>query len=154
MKSEMIDQPPVQPDSPADIANAKIAGLQFHHIGIACRDIDAEVRALALVGYELDGERFIDPLQKIQGCFLAGPGPRLELLAPIDDSSPVISWLEKGVKMYHQAYEVESIEQAIATLAAQRAVVLSRPKPAVAFGGRKIAFLMFPNCLLVELIES
>jgi methylmalonyl-CoA/ethylmalonyl-CoA epimerase len=139
--------------STTDIGSTKIAGLQFHHIGIACRDIDAELRALAMVGYELEGERFSDPLQKIQGCFLVGPGPRVELLTPMDDSSPIISWLEKGVKMYHQAYEVESIEQAIATLAAQRAVVLSRAKPAVAFGGRKIVFLMFPNCLLVELIE-
>jgi glyoxalase/bleomycin resistance protein/dioxygenase superfamily protein len=133
--------------------NAMIAGLQFHHIGMACRDIDAELRALAMVGYELEGNRFTDPLQKVRGCFLAGPGPRVELLAPLDDSSPVVSWLEKGIKMYHQAYEVESIDLAIATLTAQRAVVLSVPKPAVAFGGRKVAFLMLPNLMLVELIE-
>jgi methylmalonyl-CoA/ethylmalonyl-CoA epimerase len=113
-----------------------IAGLQFHHIGIACRDLDKEMRSFAMVGYKLEGERFFDPLQKIHGCFLVGLGPRIELLAPMDDASPVMPWLQKGVKMYHQAYEVESIENA------------------VAFGGRKIAFLMFPNLLLVELIES
>jgi len=28
------------------------------------------------------------------------------------------------------------------------------PVPAVAFGGRKIAFLMLPNRLLIELIEA
>ncbi len=131
-----------------------IAGLQFHHIGIACRHIEKEIRSFAMVGYGLEGERFSDPLQKIHGCFLVGPGPRIELLAPMDDTSPVMSWLQKGVKMYHQAYEVESIEAAVTALAAGHAVVVSPAKPAVAFGGRKIAFLMFPNLLLVELIES
>jgi len=131
-----------------------IAGLQFHRIGIACRDIEKEIRAFAMVGYGLEGERFSDSLQKIHGCFLVGPGPRIELLAPMDDTSPVMSWLQKGVKMYHQAYEVKSIEAAVTALGADHAVVVSPAKPAVAFGGRKIAFLMFPNLLLVELIES
>jgi methylmalonyl-CoA/ethylmalonyl-CoA epimerase len=131
-----------------------IAELKFHHIGVACRDIEKEMRAFAIVGYALEGQRFSDPLQKIHGCFLTGPGPRVELLVPTDDASPVLSWLQKGVKMYHQAYEVELIEAAIAALSAHRAVLVSPPKPAVAFGGRKIAFLMFPNLLLVELIEA
>jgi methylmalonyl-CoA/ethylmalonyl-CoA epimerase len=128
--------------------------FRFHHIGLACRDIDKEAQALALVGYEIEGQRFMDPAQKIHGCFLVGPGPRMELLAPTDESSPLISWLNRDAKMYHQAYEVESIDPALATLSAQHAVVVSRPKPAVAFGGRKVAFLMFPNGLLIELIES
>ena len=134
--------------------NMTIAGFRFHHIGLACRDLEKEARALAMVGYELEGEEFVDPLQKIHGCFLVGPGPRMELLAPADDSSPVVSWLNKDVKMYHQAYEVESIDQAVATLSAQHAVVVSRAKPAVAFHGRKIAFLMMPNRLLLELIDA
>lgn len=130
-----------------------LTGFRFHHIGVACRDLEKEAQALRLVGYEIEGQRFLDPLQKIHGCFLVGPGPRMELLAPVDDSSPVMSWLNKDIKMYHQAYEVESMEAALGTLTAQQAVVVSRPKPAIAFGGRKVAFLMFPNRLLVELIE-
>lgn len=128
-------------------------GFRFHHIGLACRDMEREAEALQLLGYELEGERFTDPLQKIHGCFLAGIGPRIELLAPLDESSPIISWLNKDVKMYHQAYEVESIEQAMTRLTKQHAVILSRPKPAIAFSGRKVAFLMLPNRLLVEVIE-
>jgi methylmalonyl-CoA/ethylmalonyl-CoA epimerase len=112
------------------------------------------MKALQLVGYEIEGQRFTDPLQKIHGCFLVGPGPCMELIAPVDESSPVVSWLNKNIKMYHQAYEVESMEPALATLTAQHAVVVSRPKPAIAFGGRKVAFLMLPNGLLIELIES
>lgn len=130
-----------------------LTGFRFHHIGLACRDIEREAKALRLVGYELEGQHFTDPLQKIHGCFLVGPGPRMELLAPIDESSPVVSWLNQNIKMYHQAYEVDSIDPALKSLSAQHAVVVSRPKPAIAFGGRKVAFLMLPNSLLVELIE-
>ena len=128
-------------------------GLRFHHIGVACRDLEKEARSLRLLGYQVEGQHFLDPVQKIRGCFLVGPGPRMELLTPVDESSPIVSWLNKDIKMYHQAYEVESIDPALATLSAQHAVVVSRPKPAVAFGGRNVAFLMLPNGLLIELIE-
>jgi methylmalonyl-CoA/ethylmalonyl-CoA epimerase len=134
--------------------NSLLRGLRFHHIGLACRDLDKEAEALRLVGYEMEGEKFSDPLQKIHGCFLIGPGPRVELLAPLNESSPILTWLNKDIKMYHQAYEVESIEHAVEELKARQSVVVSRPKPAIAFGGRKVAFLMLPNRMLVELIEN
>jgi len=128
--------------------------LRFHHIGVACRDVEKEMQAFSILGYRIEGPPFQDPLQKISGCFLSGPGPRIELLAPLDESSPVESWLKKDAKMYHQAFEVESLAPAIAALSARHAVVVSRPKPAIAFGGRKVAFLLCPNGLLIELIES
>ena len=134
--------------------SGSLTAFRFHHIGVACRDMEKEAEALRLVGYELEGEYFTDPLQKIHGCFLVGPGPRVELLAPLDESSPIVSWLKKDIKMYHQAYEVDAIDSSLAALATHQAVVLSRPKPAIAFGGRKVAFLMLPNRLLVELIEN
>jgi methylmalonyl-CoA/ethylmalonyl-CoA epimerase len=139
--------------NPERTKSAPFTGFRFHHIGLACRDIQKEAKALRLVGYELEGQHFTDPLQKIHGCFLVGPGPRMELLAPVDESSPILSWLNRDIKMYHQAYEIESIDPALKSLSAQHAVVVSRPKPAIAFGGRKVAFLMLPNSLLVELIE-
>jgi len=158
LERENWGEPNVAPATPSQESgmgcDSMIAGLQFHHIGVACRDLEKEMRSFAIVGYKLEGEHFSDPLQKIHGCFLVGPGPRIELLAPMDDTSPVMPWLQKGVKMYHQAYEVESIADATAALCAERAVVISPAKPAVAFGGRKISFVMFPNLLLVELIES
>jgi methylmalonyl-CoA/ethylmalonyl-CoA epimerase len=138
---------------PERTQSTPLTGFRFHHIGLACRDIEKETKALSLVGYEIEGEHFMDPLQKIHGCFLVGPGPRMELLAPVDESSPIVSWLNKDAKMYHQAYEVESIGPMLVSLSAHHAVVVSRAKPAVAFGGRKVAFLMFPNRLLIELIE-
>jgi methylmalonyl-CoA/ethylmalonyl-CoA epimerase len=146
--SQVMD-PAVEPTAKV----AALTGFRFHHIGLACRDMEKEADALRLLGYEMEGKPFTDPLQKIHGCFLAGIGPRVELLAPLDESSPILSWLNKDIKMYHQAYEVDSMERGLASLTAQHAVVLSRPKPAIAFGGRQVAFLMLPSRLLVELIE-
>lgn len=131
-----------------------IEGFRFHHIGVACRNLEREIRAFAALGYERDGAIFSDPLQRVHCCFLKGPGPCVELLAPLDDSSPLMPWIEKGVKMYHQAYEVKSLSDAVARLEGEGAVLMSPPKPAEAFSGRAISFLMLPNLLLVELIES
>jgi hypothetical protein len=116
--------------------------------------MEKEVRAFAALGYQNESDMITDPLQRIHCRFLKGPGPRLELLTPMDDTSPLTPWLQKGVKMYHQAYEVVSIEDTVTRLQAQGAAVMSPPKPAQAFSGRRIAFLMLPNMLLIELIEA
>jgi methylmalonyl-CoA/ethylmalonyl-CoA epimerase len=42
----------------------------------------------------------------------------------------------------------------IERLRAQRAKLMFPPTPAVAFGNRRVAFVMLPNLLLVEIIEK
>lgn len=56
--------------------------------------------------------------------------------------------------MYHLAYLVDRISEAVAFLSGQGAKLIVPPIPATAFAGRKIAFVMLPNLLLVELIEK
>lgn len=129
-------------------------GLDFHHMGLACRDLDTEIKALEILGYQLESPFFEDPLQRVRGCFMVGAGPRLELLMPLDDTSPVMPWLAKGVKYYHQAFETADLRRAIDTLKARRGKVVVPPTPAVAFDGREIAFLLFPNMMLIELIQA
>ena len=131
-----------------------MSGLAFHHLGVACRNLDAEARVLAVLGYAQEGEEFVDPIQGIRGRFLTGPGPRLEILVALGDSQVLAPWLRSGVKIYHQAFEVDVLESSIAKLESQRGKLMSAPVPAVAFGGRRICFVMMPNLMLVELIES
>jgi methylmalonyl-CoA/ethylmalonyl-CoA epimerase len=125
----------------------------FHHVGLACRDLDLEAAGLRLLGYREEGADFEDPTQGIRGRFLSGPGPRLELLAPLPGSRVLEPWLERGVKLYHQGFETATLDADIARLEGEGARTVVQPVPAVAFGGRRIAFLMLPNLLLVELIE-
>lgn len=131
--------------------------LRFHHLGVACRHIDAEARSVALLGYRPEaGEHgeFEDPLQGVRGRFMVGPGPRLELLEPLAGSTVLDLWLKAGVRIYHQAYEVADLDAEAARLTGAGARMMSPPQPAVAFSGRRVCFVMLRTMLLVELIEG
>ena len=129
--------------------------LVFHHIGVACTDILDEQRHLESLGYAAEGEVFEDTLQGIRGLFMAGQTPRIELIAPLGHEPGVLrDWLARGVKFYHLAYTVRDLADAIASLRVQRAKLVLGPVPAVAFGGRHVAFLMQRNQMLVELISE
>lgn len=127
--------------------------FHFHHIGVACRRIETEQRGWRTLGYAPEGDRFEDPLQGIAGLFMTGPGPRVELLEELPGSDTLTPFLEAGTKMYHQAFEVPDLEKAVAFLQQQRAKALSPPKPAIAFGGRRVVFMMLQTRLIAEFIE-
>ncbi len=128
--------------------------LRFHHIGIACRSIKLEGKTWRELGYCQEGDLFCDAAQGICGIFLTGPGPRVELLEPFEQSDTLKPFLNLGIKMYHQAYETPDIKQIAERLKQSRAKVLSEAKPAIAFDGRFVSFLMMPNSLIIELIEA
>jgi methylmalonyl-CoA/ethylmalonyl-CoA epimerase len=121
---------------------------------MACRDLDRERRELESTGYRPEGEPFIDPIQGIQGQFLTGPGPRLEIVCPAAPDGVLQPWLDRGAKMYHLAFEVADLEAEVDRLVAGRGRLILEPVPAVAFEGRSIAFVMLPNLLLVELVQG
>ena len=129
--------------------------LQFHHIGIACRSIDKTKGFYLAMGY-IDGPVVDDPVQHVRVCFLEKEGaPRLELLEPLDDSSPVARTLATvGVSPYHICYQVQDIEAAIAELRRDRFLTVSGPVPACAMADRRIAFMFKKDNGLLELVES
>lgn len=129
-------------------------GCRFHHLGLACRDLAKESAAWTGLGYRPEGPIFVDPVQKIRGCFLVGPGPRLELLTPEGEGSPIEGYLARGIKIYHQAFESDAFETDLAALTAQGGKITAGPVPAVAFDGRRIAFVLLPTLNLIELIEA
>lgn len=125
----------------------------FHHIGLACKSIAAEMKSHQSLGYTMEGKPFHDPIQQINGIFIVHGPMRIELIEPAGAHSPVNGLLAKGIKMYHQCFECNNIDTSISYLEAQGAKVITAPVPAVAFGGRKIAFLMLRTQLIVELIQ-
>lgn len=129
--------------------------LRFHHVGIACRDIEATKPFYVNQGY-VASPTVDDPLQDIRICFLDKPGmPRLELLAPVDEHSPVNRTLAtSGVTPYHICYEVDDIGAAVKELRQQRFVCVSKPTPACAIKNRRVCFLYSQNVGLIELVES
>ena len=129
--------------------------LTFHHIGIACKSIEKSQAFYVAMGY-VPSPVVEDPLQHVRVCFLDKEGsPRLELLEPLDEQSPVARTLATvGVTPYHLCYEVQDIEAAVTALRSQRFLLVNGPVPACAMGDRRVAFLFQKNTGLVELVEN
>ena len=130
-----------------------MVGAEFHHIGYATLSLAREREHFGLLGYKCEGEEFIDPIQGIVGCFLIGSGPRIELLANLPGRNTLTPWLKGSAKMYHLAWLVVNLDATLAAARSRGAKLAAAPAPSVAFGGRRICFLMLRNGLLTEFIE-
>lgn len=130
--------------------------MKFHHIGVACRNIADTVAQYELLGYKWDGVEVVDSQQDIRITFLESEDkPLMELLAPVDEASPVVEILNKnGTSPYHFCYSVVDLDASIKELRALKYLVVSKPKEAVAFGGRRVAFLYHKDMGLIELVEE
>jgi methylmalonyl-CoA/ethylmalonyl-CoA epimerase len=127
---------------------------EFHHLGIACRDLEVLSSEYQALGYEQEGDEFVDNNQHVRGRFFTGPGPRVELLVESDDTRVLEPWLKNGTRVYHQAFLVEDLEKALLDVTNSGAHVVVEPVEAVAFQNRKIAFAMTRNLQLIEFIEA
>jgi catechol 2,3-dioxygenase-like lactoylglutathione lyase family enzyme len=77
------------------------------------------------------------------------------LVQPLGESSPVFRFLrDKGAGLHHVCYEVDNIEEYLAKMRLQGAVIAKRPKPATAFGGRRIAWVITSERFVIELLEG
>lgn len=129
--------------------------FKFHHIGVAVKDLDATASVYEQGGYHRSASVF-DPIQNVNICWLTKEGmPTAELLAPVDEKSPVNKTLEKvGVSPYHCCYVVDNLEDACAELRKQKYIMVSKPAEAVAFCGSRVCFLFNKNVGLIELVEA
>lgn len=126
----------------------------FHHVGMACADLDRETEQQVRWGYRREGVDFEDPVQGVRGRFLVGGGPRLELLVALPGRRVLEPWSRGGNRLYHQAYGVDDLEGGLRDLEAAGARVVVPPVGAVAFDGRRIAFVVLRTMAVVELIEG
>lgn len=129
--------------------------LPFHHIGIACYNIEASAQFYVQDGYTLSPTTY-DPIQNVNIAFLSKPdNPLIELISPHDETSPVNKNLQKnGVSPYHICYETADLEETILELKKQKFLVVSRPAVAVAMESRRVCFLFSKDVGLIELVES
>lgn len=132
-----------------------LSEFKFHHIGVAVNDIEATASVYEQGGYHRSASIF-DPVQNVYICWLTRDGyPTVELLAPVDGTSPVCKTLEKnGVTPYHTCWIVPNIEKAALQLRKQRYVMVSKPAEAVAFCGSRVAFFFNKAVGLIELVED
>jgi methylmalonyl-CoA/ethylmalonyl-CoA epimerase len=131
--------------------------FKLHHVGFVVGEIAATVDGfIRSLGAQWNGRVYEDPHQKVKVTFLSTrPGdPLIELVEPVGEDSPVRQFLrEKGGGLHHVCYEVDDLERSMAEMKTRGAMIARRPKPAVAFEGRRIAWMLTAEKLLVELLE-
>jgi methylmalonyl-CoA/ethylmalonyl-CoA epimerase len=132
--------------------------LRLHHVGFVVANIETAMPGfLRSLAAEWNGQVFHDPLQKVRVAFLAtrAQDPLIELVEPAGDDSPVLRFLqERGGGLHHVCYEVADLGEGLAAFRSRGALIAKRPLPAVAFGGRRIAWVITSEKLLVELLEE
>ena len=131
---------------------------RLHHVGFVVPSIDAEIEGFKRsLGAGWDGVIFDDPVQKVRVTFIQthqSSDARIELVEPASDDSPVAAFLQKGGGLHHLCYEVPDLDAELKDVRAQQGLIVKRPSPAVAFGGRRIAWILTAQKLLLEFLEE
>ena len=133
-----------------------VAQLRLHHVGVLVADIAAEVeRYVHCFGYEVRSAVIHDPLQTafVQFVSLASDSVYLEFVTPDGPNSKLSNALKKGGGVNHLCYSTPCIDDAVQGLWKAGMFLLQAPVPAVAFRGRKIAWLMGGDSVPIELVE-
>jgi len=131
--------------------------LRLHHIGFIVQSIQDSGESFALaLGAMWDGKIVLDPIQRVRVAFFQGynrTDPLIELVEPSDHDSPVFRFLERGGGLHHLCYEVEELQSHLAFCKSVGTIIIRPPVPAVAFGGRRIAWAVTRKRLLLEFLE-
>ncbi len=127
----------------------------LHHIGILTAGIStAAERFIHTLGATWDGRIIYDPQQRAYVAILArADGPMFELVEPDGPSSPLAASLARGGSLHHLCYEVEALDQALSQARALGGLIVRPATPAIAFNGRRIAWVYSRDRLLVEYLE-
>jgi len=134
-------------------------GFKLRHVGVAVPSLGPATESLsALFGYRVVSGPFDDPIQKVSVNFLTksdNDATEIELIAPLSEDSPITSMLGKsGGGAYHLCFETSDIDQALVHAKNNGCMIVSPPVPAVAFGGRRIAWIYTRSRQLFELVEA
>lgn len=134
-------------------------GFKLLHVGVAVSSLGPTTELLSnLFGYRVVSGPFDDPIQKVTVNFLAKSDSdvaEIELIAPITEDSPIRSMLAKdGGGAYHLCFETSDIDGALTHAKKNGCIVVSPPVPAVAFEGRRIAWIYTRSRQLFELVEA
>ena len=129
--------------------------MALHHIGFVVGSIEKTVDRFARsISAQWDGHIIADPLQGVRVTFLrsiASPSESLvELVEPAGAKSPVENFLKRGGGLHHLCYEVDSLTAQLQLSRSLGGLVVRQPMPAVAFGGRHIAWVYTADKLLTE----
>ncbi|MBV9294944.1 MAG: VOC family protein [Acidobacteriaceae bacterium] len=131
---------------------------KLHHVGFVVPSIEQVIESFCQsIGGSGWSRTWHDPIQRVSVAFIYDAqsiGPSVELIEPAEGQSPVRKFLEAGGGLHHLCYEVADIDTVLKHAAGRGLTILRRPQPAVAFDGRRIAWLLTKEKLLMEYLEA
>lgn len=125
-------------------------GLPFHHLGIACADIDEAATFVARAFLVLsDSGTIHDPVQNADvRLFNEGTPGAIELVA----GPAVANILSRKMSYYHVCYLTDDLDRTIGEAIEAGAIQAGPAVPAVLFGGRRVVF-MYTELGLIEFLD-
>ncbi len=129
---------------------------RLNHVGVATPSIEDSVRLYRdVLGATKIHDKFALPAQGVWVCFVDLPNSQIELIEPLDETSPVAAWLKKNPRggQHHICFEVEDIQAAAEEMKLKGAQVLGEPR--IGAHGTPVIFVHPKDMggVLVELME-
>jgi methylmalonyl-CoA/ethylmalonyl-CoA epimerase len=131
----------------------KTTHWRFHHVGLATKSVESFLSRFGDVEIAETLE-FEDQVQGVHGKFVDFAGIALEVMEPLNGDPTLEPWLTAGNRIYQIAFEVDDLDTELENAKKDTVRVVREAHPAVAFNGRRVAFLMPVPGLLIELIEA
>jgi methylmalonyl-CoA/ethylmalonyl-CoA epimerase len=132
--------------------------MKLDHLGLVVEDIQKYFDEFLkpVLGIKELSEIYSDYNQQSKVAFVKDDkGCRIELIEPMNASSPVSQVLKKKRgSLHHMCFIAEDFEQDIKRLRDNKCLMISPPNPAVAFDGRRVVFFFTPTYEVIEIVEQ
>lgn len=129
--------------------------MKLHHIGCLVDDIEvSKGMHKDVLNFTNISETVYVSSQKVLICFVEiGNDTYLELIQPLDETSPLLRFRQKNINYYHLAYLVNNIDETVKNLCSKGSILLTS-FASEAFNQKKAVFLYTPEKNLIELIDD
>jgi len=130
--------------------------MNLHHIGYAVAQIEPAVALyVTRFQFQICTPIIHDRSQTAYVQFVRLPGDNvyLEFVAPDGPGSRLSNAVSNHITLHHLCYVHDDIDQAARDLRKTGMILLGKPVPAVAFNGRRVAWLLTTDRALIELVE-
>ncbi len=128
--------------------------LRIHHVGIITRNIRQKLIYYKALGFSVEKRIYVDKYQKVKvGKVKDSNGLLLELLEPLDKTSPIWNLKNSTHTYHHICYQVENIDKYLGLLIKKKLGHRLTPKTKSVFEKKNICFFTNKDKELFELIE-
>ena len=134
--------------------------MKIDHIGVVVESLEGSIESYCdKFGYDSVSPIFQDNIQKVRVTFLSSsePSERIELIEPLDESSPVYKFLKSQGGVHHIAYKVNDIKAAVDEAESKGATVICPPVPGAGHDNALVAFIYYnsdcPRGHISEFVE-